>query len=43
MAIAKQYIQIAVTQNPQNMNYKILEAKVLANGMKPQEAMKIVK
>lgn len=42
MAIAKQYIQIAVTQNPQNMNYKILEAKVLANGMKPQEAMKIV-
>lgn len=42
MSIAKQYIQVAVTQNPQNMNYKILEAKILANGMKPQEAMKVV-
>lgn len=42
MSVAKQYIQIAVTQNPQNMNYKILQAKVLANGMKPQEAMRVV-
>lgn len=42
MSIAKQYIQIAVTQNPQNMNYKILEAKILASGMKPQEAMRVV-
>lgn len=43
LQIAKQYIQVATTKNPQNLNYKILEAKILANGMKPQEAMKVVK
>ncbi|MBR1943265.1 hypothetical protein IJ843_05980 [bacterium] len=42
LPIAKQYVQVAVTQNPQNINYKILEAQILANGMKPQEALKIV-
>lgn len=42
MSIAKQYIQVAITKNPQNMNYKILQAKILSNGMKPHEAMKIV-
>ena len=43
LQIAKQYIQVAITKNPQNLNYKILEAKILANGMKPQEALKVVK
>lgn len=43
LQIAKQYIQVAITKNPQNLNYKILEAKILSNGMKPQEALKVVK
>ena len=42
LSVAKQYIHIAVTQNPQNLNYKVLQAQILANGMKPQEAIKIV-
>lgn len=42
LPIAKQYIQVAVTQHPDNINYLILQAKILANGMKPQEATKIV-
>ncbi len=42
LPIAKQYIQVAVTQNPDNINYQILQAKIYANGMKPQEAMKFV-
>lgn len=42
LQIAKQYIQVATTQHPQNLNYKILEAQILANGLKPQQAMKIV-
>lgn len=42
LPIAKQYIQVAVTQNPQNVNYKILQAQIFANSMKPQEALKVV-
>ena len=42
LSLAKQYIQIAITQNPQNLNYKVLQAQILANGMKPQDALKIV-
>lgn len=42
LPVAKQYIQVAVTQNPQNINYKILEAQIFANGMRPQDAIKIV-
>lgn len=41
--IAKQYIQLAILKNPQNLNYKILDAKITANGLKPNEALKIVK
>ena len=42
LPIAKQYIQVAITQNPQNINYKILEAQIFANGMRPQDALKVV-
>ncbi len=42
LQIARQYIQIAVAQNPQNLNYKILQAQIYANGMRPQDAIKVV-
>lgn len=43
LQVARQFIQVAVAKNPQNLNYKILEAKIFANGMRPQEALKVVK
>lgn len=43
LPVAKQYIQLAILRNPQNLNYKVLDAKITANGLKPQEALKIVK
>ncbi len=42
LPIARQYILVAVKQNPQNLNYKILQAQILANGMRPQDALKVV-
>ncbi len=42
LPIAKQYIQVAVTKNPQNINYKILQAQIFANSMKPQDALRVV-
>lgn len=43
LALAKQYVQLAVLRNPQNLNYKILDAKITANGLNPHDALKIVK
>ena len=42
LPIAQKYIRIATTQNPKNINYKVLEAQILANDTKPQDAFKIV-
>jgi tetratricopeptide (TPR) repeat protein len=39
---AEFYIEIAVAQNPENLNYKVLQAEILANGMRPDDALKIV-
>lgn len=43
LPLARQYIQIAASQNPKNVNYKILQAQILANGIKPQEALNVIK
>ena len=40
--VARQYIQVAVTQNPNNINYQILQAKILANSLRPQDAIKVI-
>jgi len=39
---AAQYINIAIIQNPTNLNYQKLKAEILAEGKEPEEAIKIV-
>lgn len=39
---AEQYINIAIIQNPANLNYQKLKAEILAEGKEPTEAIKIV-
>lgn len=39
---AKKFIEIAVQKNPSNINYKKLQAEILAQSSKPQNALKIV-
>jgi very-short-patch-repair endonuclease/uncharacterized protein HemY len=39
---AEKYINIAISMNPQNINYKKLQAEIIAHGKKPQNALKIV-
>ncbi len=39
---AEKYINIAVSKNPKNLNYKKLKAEILAQSKKPQNALKIV-
>lgn len=39
---AAQYINIAIIQNPTNLNYQKLKAEILAEGEDPDEAIKIV-
>jgi tetratricopeptide (TPR) repeat protein len=39
---AANYINTAIIQNPQNLNYKKLKAEILANNNKSKEALKIV-
>ncbi|MGN0018279.1 MAG: tetratricopeptide repeat protein [Candidatus Gastranaerophilaceae bacterium] len=42
LQVARQYINSAVSKNPQNLNYQILQAQIYADGAKPQTALKIV-
>lgn len=39
---AKKYINIALLQNPNTLNYQKLKAEILADGDEPQEALKVV-
>ena len=39
---AKTYIDIAVSMNDKNLNYKKLQAEIISQGKKPQDALKIV-
>lgn len=39
---AAKYINIAIIQNPSNLNYQVLKAKILAENDEPIEAMKTV-
>ncbi len=39
---ASKYIDNAIKMNPQNLNYKKLKAEILAQGKKPQNAIKLV-
>lgn len=39
---ASKYIDVAIKMNPQNLNYKKLKAEILAQGKKPQNAIKLV-
>ena len=39
---ASKYINIAIIQNPSNLNYKKLRAEIFAEENKPEQAMKIV-
>ena len=39
---AAKYINIATIQNPTNLNYQTLKAKILAENNEPEEALKIV-
>lgn len=39
---AKKYINIALLQNPNTLNYQKLKAEILADGDEPEEAMKVV-
>lgn len=39
---ANQYIDIAVTQNPSNLNYQKLRAQIIADGITPLDALKVV-
>lgn len=39
---ADQYIDIAITQNPSNLNYQKLRAQILADGRTPADAIKVV-
>ena len=39
---AMQYINIAVLQNPTNLNYQKLKAEIIAEGKEPEDAIKIV-
>ena len=39
---AVKYINTAVLQNPENINYKKLNAEILSQGKKPQDALKII-
>ncbi len=40
---ALKYINIAISKNPQNINYAKLKAEILSQGKNPQNALKIVK
>ena len=40
---AVKYADTAISKNPQNINYSKLKAEILAQGKKPQNALKIVK
>ncbi|MBQ3311123.1 tetratricopeptide repeat protein [bacterium] len=40
--LAKQYINNAVSKNQDNVNYKILQAQILADGSNPNSALKVV-
>ncbi len=40
---AKKHIQTAISINPHNLNYKILQSQVIANTKKNKKALKIVK
>ena len=42
IAEAEKYINIAVSKNPKNVNYKKLKAEILSQTSKPQNAVKIV-
>ena len=37
------YINLAISKNPQNINYEKLKAEILSQGKKPQNALKIIK
>ncbi len=39
---AEKYINMAVAKNPKNLNYKKLQAEILSQTLKPQNALKIV-
>ncbi len=39
---AEKQINLAISKNPQNINYKKLQAEIIAAGKKPQNALKIV-
>lgn len=39
---ANQYIDIAVLQNPSNLNYQKLKAQILADGRTPTDALKVI-
>ncbi len=39
---AEKYIDIAISKNPKNLNYKKLKAEILAQSKKPQNAIKVV-
>lgn len=39
---AEKYINIAISKNPKNLNYKKLKAEILTQTKKPQNALKIV-
>lgn len=39
---AAKYINIAIIQNPTNLNYQKLKAQILAEGPEPEEAIKVV-
>lgn len=39
---AKQYIDLAIIQNPSNLNYQRLKAEIMADDQNPEEALKIV-
>lgn len=39
---ALKYIDIAISKNPQNINYGKLKAEIISQGKKPQNALKIV-
>lgn len=42
LADANKYIDIAISKNQQNINYRKLKAEILSQGKKPQNAIKVV-
>ncbi len=42
MMQARQYIDLALIQNPKNINYQILKAKILASTERPDDALKVI-